>query len=160
MFPWISPSTFWGWKEKMVRKIEDAAHESRLTKFQGIKTANYSNIFLSIMNSVPMCGGSNVCLQTLTAPPAQDKEYISPGGLAGHAQCPAVSPSDLVQNKIRDITVITESEQGRPAWRPVCPGWLRWAGTGIQAIHARPDLTLPAQCYHPNHQHHLQPRAS
>ena len=54
-----------------------------------------------------MCGGSNVCLQTLTAPPAQDKEYISPGGLAGHAQCPAVSPSDLVQNKIRDITVIT-----------------------------------------------------
>ena len=40
-------------------------------------------------------------------PPAQDKAYISPGGLAGHAQCPAVSPSDLVQNKIRDITVIT-----------------------------------------------------
>ena len=46
-----------------------------------------------------MCGGSNVCLQTLTAPPAQDKAYISPGGLAGHAQCPAVSPSDLVQEQ-------------------------------------------------------------
>ena len=59
-----------------------------------------------------MCGGSNVCLQTLTAPPAQDKEYISPGGLAGHAQCPAVSPSDLVQNKIRDITVITDQSRG------------------------------------------------
>ena len=74
------------------------------------------------MNSVPHVWGQQCMPANTDCPPAQDKAYISPGGLAGHAQCPAVSPSDLVREQDKRYNSYNRPEQGRPAWRPVCPG--------------------------------------